>query len=180
MEDIDTVLDAVETTEETDAGLDAEPRIYELGYHIIPAVAEENAPQEAQALKDSITKNGGKVIADEAPQHITLAYTMYRTENGTKEKFDTAHFGTVKFEMNPEGVASLKEVLDQNKNVLRYVIFKTVRENTRSDYRFPQQRTERKQGDTNKPAATKSPEAPEEKPEVSDEELDKSIKELVE
>jgi len=76
---------------------DSTLQIYELGYHIIPAVSEEEAPKEAAAIKNFIEQNGGKVISEEAPKHMELAYAMYRTESGKKEKFDTSHFGGIKF-----------------------------------------------------------------------------------
>lgn len=179
MEDTQNTADMAETMEETtldeDLAQDAEPRVYELGYHLIPALSDEEAPAEAAALKELVVKQGGTVISEDAPQHISLAYTMYRTESGKKTKFDTAHFGGIKFEMGPAEVIALKEALDANKNLLRYLIFKTVRENTRSEFRFPQ-KTERKP-EAGEKAPTRVKE--EKNVPVSEEALDKSIKELV-
>ncbi|MCW9054853.1 MAG: 30S ribosomal protein S6 [Candidatus Pacebacteria bacterium] len=182
MEDTQNAVDTAKTMEETtfddDLAQDAESRIYELGYHLVPALSEDEAPVEAAALKELVTKAGGTVIEDEAPQHISLAYTMFRTESGKKTKFDTAHFCSVKFEIDPAQITTIQEGLDENKNVLRYIIYKTVRENTRSEYRFPQ-KTDRKA--EQKPVAEeKASEKPQEENEpVSEEALDKSINELV-
>lgn len=154
---------------------DIDPRVYELGYHIIPAVSEEEAPKEAAAIKELIGQHGGTVFSEEAPKHMTLAYTMYRTENGKKTKFDTAHFGGIKFEMDPANVIKIKEVLDVNKNILRHIIFKTVKENTRAEIRLPQVRIERKPGMTPRTPVRKE----EKSVPVSEEALDKSIEELV-
>lgn len=157
-----------------DEGVDTEPRIYELGYHIIPAVSEEEAPQEAAAIKEFIVSHGGTAISEQASQHMTLAYPMYRTENGKKETFETAHFGGIKFEMNPAQVIEVKNVLDINKNILRYIIFKTVKENTRAEIRLPQVRVERKHGVAPKVTPRREESVP-----VSEKALDESIKEIV-
>ena len=161
--------------EDIDIEEGTDPRVYELGFHIIPAISDEDAPREAVAVKELIKQHGGTPISEQELQHITLAYTMYRTNNGKKEKFDTAHFAGIKFEINPVEVDALKADLDLNKNILRYIIFKTVRENTRTDVRVPQGRGDRKveivQKSPLRKEETSSP--------VSETELDKSIEEIV-
>ena len=161
---------------------DAESRVYELGYLIVPAISEEDAPKEASALKELVVKLAGSVISEDAPHHISLAYTMYRSENGKRQKFDAAHFGGIKFEMEPAQVLELKEALDTNKNILRYIVFKTVRENTRSDVKPPQARSSDRgdRGDRRMESAPKAQlRKEEENVPVSEEALDRSIKELV-
>jgi len=106
VENTENTIDVMES--ETEEG-DIDPRVYELGYHIIPAISEEEAPKEAAAIKGFIKENGGVVISEEAPKHMELAYAMYRTESGKKEKFEAAHFGGIKFEMDPTNVAKVKE-----------------------------------------------------------------------
>ena len=154
---------------------DIDPQVYELGYHIIPAVSEEEAPKEAAAIKEFVVAHGGTAISEQAPQHMVLAYHMYRTENGKKETFESAYFGGIKFEMSPTGVIEVKNVLDANRNILRHIIFKTIKEGTRADVRLPQVRSERKQDVTPRAPLRKK----EESVPVSEEALDKSIKEIV-
>lgn len=154
---------------------DVDSRVYELGYHIIPAISEEEAPREAAAIKELIKEHSGTVISEEVPKHMTLAYTMNRTEDSKKEKFDMVYFGGIKFEINPANVIKIKDVLDINKNILRYIIFNTVKENTRAEVRLPQVRNERKQS----VAPKVTPRKKEISVPVSEEALDKSIKEIV-
>jgi len=177
-ENLETVMDIADEAGDTD------PRVYELGYHIIPAVSEEEAPKEAAAIKEFIVAHGGTPISEQEPKHMTLAYPMYRTENGKKETFEAAYFGGIKFEMNPADVIEVKNVLDINKNILRHIIFKTVKENTRAEVRLPQtrsersersDRTERKQDVAPKTSLRKA----EESVPVSEKALDESIKEIV-
>src|SRR3990167_4425026 len=75
-------------TEETtllDADLDvaipvdeapAEPRIYELGYHIIPTVKEEDVEKIVGSIRSVIEKAGGSFIAEGAPSLTKLSYAM--------------------------------------------------------------------------------------------------------
>ena len=171
------ILDGAPVKGDFDDSLDVEDselRIYELGYHIIPSIAEEAIPAEVSFVRTALEENDGTVISDSAPSQITLAYTMSRTENGKKEKFDTAHFGSIKFEMVPQQVLALKEKLDTNKNILRYIIFKTVKENTRSEIRIPIVKDEKKPAPVAKPIRK-----PEVRVPISEEELDRTIEKLV-
>jgi ribosomal protein S6 len=175
MTEIEKTENEVEVMEDVDMDESLDPRVYELGFHIIPAISEEEAPKEAAAIKEFIKQNGGVVISEEAPKHVELAYAMFRTEAGKKEKFEAAHFGGLKFEMSPTDVIKVKEVLDGNKNIIRHIIFKTVKENTHAEIRLPQVRNERKQSIA--PKAT--PKKEEIGVPVSEKALDESIKEIV-
>ena len=151
--------------------------IYELGYHIVPAVGEEGLPKEVSVLKEEIEKLGGTFISEEFPTHVTLAYTMVRASGGAREKFASAYFGWLKFEMDPEQTLILKEKLAANENVLRYLLFKTVREDTRAPKRvtLPPKPSEpiRPKFTSDVPRKTE-PQKP-----VSDEELDRTIEKLI-
>jgi len=175
MTDVENIENTISAVEDAPENEDIDSRIYELGYHIVPAVSEEEAPREAAAIKDFIKEHGGTVISEELPKHMELAYTMYRTENGKKEKFETSHFGGIKFEIDPNSLAQIKEVLDMNRNILRHIIFKTVKENTHAEVKLPQVRLERKQSVA--PKAT--PKKEEIGVPVSEKALDESIKEIV-
>jgi ribosomal protein S6 len=153
---------------------DAEPRIYEVGYHIIPSVTEEGVSAEEASIKSVIEKNGGIVISGETPRLMELAYTIERVTESKREKFDTAYFGWVKFEIDPAQIAVLKEAFDTNRKILRSLMITTVRENTRSDVHPNLGRGERKA-----PTKAVSDEVVEEKAPVSEEELDRTIDELV-
>ena len=155
----------------------SEPRVYELGYLLFPSIVEEKVPEQASLIKSIIEKNQSTIISDEIPRHMTLAYTMYQTKDGKKEKFDTAYFGSIKFETEPLQILLIKEELDTNKNILRYIIFKTVRENTRSEVRIPiQPKIEKKIPSTK----IRTPLRKEEKKvPISEEELDRTIEKLV-
>lgn len=107
-----------------------EPRIYELGYHLVPTLAEEQIAQASGAVRGMIERISKDVIAEELPVFIDLAYTIVKTVDHKNKRFDQAYFGWIKFEGVPAGIAELEEALKKDPNVLRYLVVKTIRENT--------------------------------------------------
>ncbi|MEK7060019.1 MAG: 30S ribosomal protein S6 [Patescibacteria group bacterium] len=111
-------------------------RIYEVGYLLASTLSEEEVPVKYGNLKDLIVSLGGEIISDEMPKMISLAYLMSKVTQNVRNKFDSAYFGWVKFEINPEKVLELKKKLDVDSNFVRFLILKTVRENTIAAKRF--------------------------------------------
>ncbi|MFZ2831546.1 MAG: 30S ribosomal protein S6 [Minisyncoccia bacterium] len=107
-----------------------EPRIYELGYHLVPTLAEEQIAQASGAVRGMIERISKDVIAEELPVFIDLAYTIVKTVDHKNKRFDQAYFGWIKFEGAPAGIAEIEEALKKDPNVLRYLVVKTIRENT--------------------------------------------------
>lgn len=145
-------------------------RVYELGYLLTPALSPENVPARYGDLKDAIIGLGGKIISDEMPQMLHLAYTMVKIQNA-RNKFDTAYFGWIKFEMNPEKVLDLKKKLYLDPDLIRFLMLKTVGENTIAAKRFAHRDFRRRV-----PAAKKEED---EAVAINKEEIDKEIEALV-
>lgn len=108
----------------------SEPRVYELGFHILPTVNEEDLGTERDALVAFITDLGGIVVSEEQAQLINLAYPMDKVINNKRNIFNQAYFGWIKFTLTGEGAESLKDQVDAQAAVLRSLIIKTVKENT--------------------------------------------------
>jgi len=128
-------------------------------------------------IKDLLESNGAAFISEEFPKLRHLSYTMTKVVGAKHLKFDTAYFGWMKFEMAPESVLAIKKVLDLNDNIVRFIIIKTVRENTLAVAKAPVYHTEEKpipgidDKDEKKEPAVKTP--------ISEAELDKTIDALV-
>ncbi len=105
-------------------------QVYELGYHIVSTVAEENLPKEVETLKAIVLQDGGSLVSEGEPKLINLAYSMTKSVADIKKKFNTAYFGWLKFETKSELMPIIKKAVDANPNILRYLLIKTVRENT--------------------------------------------------
>lgn len=149
--------------------------VYEVSYLLLPSLAQEQVPAEVSAIKEAISSVGGSVISLEDPILIDLAYPMVKVLQTSRQKATSGYFGWIKFEVSKDGVEAIKKALDNGTNILRYLIIKTVRENTLLNGKMKIQKEER---------ARKEDEMGEDVPaevkeDAGDEEVDKSIDDLV-
>ncbi len=149
-------------------------KIYEIGYLLVPTIAQEDVGVMYGNLKELITTLGGVIIADEMPKMISLAYTMSKVISNIRNKFNTAYFGWTKFSMSGEKVLELKKKIDLDSNFVRFLILKTVKENTIASKRFVRQDMMHRRSGTIK----KSGEGGEVVP-INKEEIDKEIDAMV-
>lgn len=113
-----------------DGAYTPEPRVYELGYHILPTVDEGNIEKEREALVAIITQFGGVVISEEMPALVDLAYDMDKIIKNKRNIFSQAYFGWIKFDIKPDNIEVLDDSVNAVESVLRHLVIKTVRENT--------------------------------------------------
>ncbi len=111
-------------------------RVYELGYLLVPTISEEEVPAAFGNLKDLVISLGGAPVSEEMPKLIPLSYMMTKVVSNVRHKFDTGYFGWIKFTMATEAVLELKKKLDLDSNLIRFLILKTVKENTIASKRF--------------------------------------------
>src|SRR3989338_828746 len=112
-------------------------QVYELGYLLVPTLAPEDVPAVYGNLKELIILTSqGEIISDEIPKNITLTYPMQKVISNVRSKFTTAYFGWIKFTMSREQILELKKRLDLDPNLIRFLILKTVKENTIATKRF--------------------------------------------
>ncbi len=150
---------------------DAKTSIYEVGYIMIPGIAEENLGGEVTAFKDSLGEQGAVFISDEYPKMTELAYEMSRSIENKKQKFSYGYFGWVKFEVTTNNAKVIKESLDKNEKLVRYLMIKTVRESTMS--------TKRAYGKQDGFKRRSAPKTAEESAPINEEVIDKEIDALV-
>lgn len=148
-------------------------RVYEAGYHIVPTVAESEVEKVVGAVRLEIEKMGGSFIAEGAPSLLKLAFSMDKREGEKHVAYDRGYFGWLKFEGSTESAVKLAAILNSNKDILRSIVFKTLREDTRAKFKAPTLR-EVKRTDTIKAAPRKAPEAAE-KEAVSEADLEKAL-----
>lgn len=166
--------DIIESSLDINEVAEADARVYEVGYLLVPTISEEVLPAEYGNIKELVASFGGQMISDEMPKLITLAYPMIKVVANVRSKFDTAYFGWVKFEMDPSQVLLLKKKLDIDPKIIRFLIIKTVKENTIAAKRFVQRDSFRKKIVVQ---ATEGETAPVE--EINKEEIDKEIDAMV-
>ncbi|MDO8659265.1 MAG: 30S ribosomal protein S6 [Candidatus Parcubacteria bacterium] len=151
---------------------DENARVYEVGYLLVPTIAEEEVPAVYGNLKELVVSLGGEVIADEIPKMMGLAYSMTKVITNVRNKFNTAYFGWTKFTMDTAKVLELKKRLDLDTNIVRFLIVKTVKENTIAAKRFV-----RGEGVYRRPMVKRSSDEP--VVPINKEEVDKEIDALI-
>ncbi len=107
-----------------DNNINDEVRLYELGINLIPTL-EEKVQGEFEGIKIIIKNHGGEIVSESTPVTIPLAYTMIKNIDSKNIKYNNASFGWVKFNTTPDQIELIKEELDLNAEILRYVILKT-------------------------------------------------------
>lgn len=144
--------------------VNTESEVYEIGFHLVPTIAEENLSSEVSKIRASAESLGGAFISEEFPKMRPLAYTLSKKVGPTKTDFDRAYFGWIKYELTPDKTAEFKATIDANNHVLRYLIISTTRETPVTYSKLEAHKLAEKEA--------------EDKP-VSAEDLDKSIDKLV-
>ncbi len=130
---------------------EARQGVYEVGYIMVPSIPEENLGEEVTNFKDLFINAGAVFISDEYPKMTELAYEMSRSINNKNQKFSYGYFGWVKFECTTVQAESIKDILDKNEKIIRYLLIKTVRESTLS----PRKPYGRQDGSRRKPSPKK-------------------------
>jgi ribosomal protein S6 len=152
----------------------SDSRVYEVGYLLVPSIPEEEIATVYGNLKELVSSLKGQAISDEMPVMINLAYQMQKTVQNVRNKYSTAYFGWMKFYMDAEKVLELKKKLDLDANIIRFLVLKTVKENTIAAKRFVHKDISRKKISP----STKNSENEEVAP-INKEEIDKEIDAMV-
>jgi ribosomal protein S6 len=156
----------------TQANSDARP-VYEVGFHVVPTVGDEGVAGVVDQIRSAL--GNAEIISEQFPERKRLAYTVERSLTGKREKYDEAYFGFIKFALERESIPAFENALRSNKNVLRFLLIETVREEIGAVPRRAVFASDRLEGETiQKPKTTEEEATP-----VSEEELDKSIDALV-
>lgn len=108
----------------------AKKQIYELGYHVLPTLSEDEVAKVVTSIKDLLSGAEATVISEQFPQMMNLAYEIGKELENKNRMFGSAYFGWIKFEIPTAEIESFKETMDKNLNILRFIIIKTVREST--------------------------------------------------
>ncbi|MEI7765388.1 MAG: 30S ribosomal protein S6 [bacterium] len=149
-------------------------KVYEVGYLLVPSIPEEEVGAVYGNLKELISSFDGVMISDEMPGMINLAYTMQKTVQNVRSKYSTGYFGWMKFYMSAEKIISLKKKLDLDSKIIRFLVLKTVKENTIAAKRF----VHKDIAPRKKAPVVKGAES-EEEVEINKEEIDKEIDAMI-
>jgi ribosomal protein S6 len=146
--------------------------VYEVGFHLVPTVGDEGVGPAVEKIRTAL--DHAEVISEGYPQKMTVAYTIERAAAGRREKYTETYFGWVKFATEREHIPAIEEKLRGMRDILRYILIETVREDISTQPRRAVFTSDRLEGETIK----KTPRTEEKGGEVSEAELDKSIEAL--
>jgi ribosomal protein S6 len=151
-------------------------KVYEISYLISSNVPEEKVSIEADQVRQIVVGGSSSIIAEEAPKRTELAYTIRKkTGQGNYDSHNFAYFGWVKFEANPSDILAIKKKVELVPSIIRMLMITTVRENT---YLGKRATTGLSRNILLEEKVEDKVEAKEVAP-VSQEEMDKSIDEMV-
>ena len=117
-------------TEESLEQKSDETQIYEAGYHFLPTIEVPLLSEEVLKIKDLIVKNEGNIISEISPTLTNLAYPISKMTSSGKKDFEKSFFGSLKFDLDQINIDKIKKYLETDLNILRFIIVKTVKENT--------------------------------------------------
>lgn len=123
---VDTELEEVGVVDTGDD--EAISSTYEVGYHLLSTLSEEEVPQVVTKLMDALKAEGAAFVGERFPSLIELAYPIAKRVASKKTNYDTAYFGWVAFDVSRDAILRIKTLLDANPNVLRYLIVTTSKE----------------------------------------------------
>ncbi|MDP4020716.1 MAG: 30S ribosomal protein S6, partial [Candidatus Adlerbacteria bacterium] len=113
----------------TQANADKDTRpVYEVSFHVVPTVEEAGVGEVVEKIRAELTKGNIEIIKEQFPQKMTLAYTIERAAAGKREKYVETYFGFIKFAAERETIPGLEALLRSSKEILRYLLIETTRE----------------------------------------------------
>lgn len=112
-------------------------KVYEIGYLLVSSIPQEKVTDVVASLKSVLSKKGAVVIAEEAPELISLAYTMIKKIGTANRRFDEGYFGWIKFELQANDIEEVKKAFEMHQDVLRFLAMTTIKENTYLGKRAP-------------------------------------------
>ena len=115
---------------EIENDINAKSRIYEIGLQIVPTLGDAGASDLFARLQENITTRGGEILQQGSPEKIDLAYTMSQIIENKKVDYREAYFAWFKCETSPSFAKEMEKMLQNDNDIIRSIVFKTVRANT--------------------------------------------------
>lgn len=103
-------------------------QVYEIGYLILPSLAEEKLSAVVDKIKAAFAQAGGQELDGEAPFLQPLAYTMSKTVGASRYVVNEGYLGWMKFDLEPAKALEVKAELEKVDELLRFLLIKVPRE----------------------------------------------------
>ncbi len=106
----------------------SEREVYELGYLILPSIAEDAVEAVEAKLEKAVAAAGGTKFDGESAVKIDLSYKMTKVVGASRYVVNDAYLGWMKFEIEPAAVTALKEEISRMDEIVRILLVKAPRE----------------------------------------------------
>jgi len=107
---------------------DERVQLYEIGFLVVPTVAQEQLPGVVSELHKVLKTHKAEIIMEDAPILRDLAYEIAKVSVGKRQKFSKAYFGSVVFKAASEVAPLIQKELEANDTYLRFILIKTDKE----------------------------------------------------
>ena len=104
--------------------------VYEVGCLFVPLISDKDILGEVAKIKSILEKLGLVFLSGDGPKMKELTYPMKKIVAGEKHLFEEAYFVWLKFLAEADKLADLKKDLDKIDTLIRYLLIKTVKEDT--------------------------------------------------
>ena len=158
---------------EAQASVSDERRVYELGYLMVSTLSDAEREKVLADLRTEVSNHGGTFISEGAPVEQTLAYTMYTRDREKNVAHEVGFFGWLKCEVPASAAEAIASYARAHKQLIRSMFFRTVKEDTRANI-VPGLKDVKRTG-----TIGSGPRTEEDKKEVSEAELDKTVDSIV-
>lgn len=109
-----------ETQDEFDQIDGAEPRVYELGFHLDPELAQEDLKKAYQDIREMIA-GVATIIAEGEPVKIPLAYTISRMNTSGRRDFNSVFFCWIAYEADGASHEQIALMARENSQIIRFL-----------------------------------------------------------
>lgn len=109
-----------EVNDELDQIDGAEPRVYELGFHLDAELAQEDVKKAYHDVREKIA-SVGTVIAEGEPVKIPLAYTISRMSTAGRRDFNSAFFCWIAYEADGAGHDQVTSMARGDSRIIRFL-----------------------------------------------------------
>jgi ribosomal protein S6 len=144
-----------------------ETSLYEVSYLLKPDLREEEVLSFLESLRSFVVDKGGLITLEGRPKEQMLAYPI--------RKETRAIFNWIEFLLGSERINEIRDYLEKQGLILRYLVVKGKRERKPRKARAKISRRPRRV----KVAEKRKPKKPEEKPVIKEEEIDKKLEEIL-
>lgn len=109
---------------------ESKARVYEVGYLLVPTIANEEVSDKVGSIRKVIESAGCKILDEGGPTLHDLAYEMSIIVSNKKETYNSGYFGWIKFEDSAVSIETIQDKLKKDAEIIRFIAIKTVREDT--------------------------------------------------